>query len=99
MIVSATKMYFVLSLSCSLSPSLALDGCPLVRNRHKISLHSSNKSGLVQRWLDNSGGFASNDHGDRFPNSLHLFQDIILAHEVNNAYHKLVLFFIDTNKD
>ena len=76
-----------------------LDDCPFCADSHKITFHGVCKPCLVQRWLDNRGCLTPNYHRKALPDALHLLQDIILAHEINDSHYQLHIFFVNPNKN
>jgi hypothetical protein len=72
---------------------------PLGRDSHEVSLHGSCKSTLVQWWLNDRRRFATNHHGKALAHALHLLEDIVLTHKINNSDHKLVVFRIHAHKN
>mmetsp|Transcript_28081 Transcript_28081/g.65922 ORF Transcript_28081/g.65922 Transcript_28081/m.65922 type:complete len:251 (-) Transcript_28081:2474-3226(-) len=71
---------------------------PFTRNCHEVAFHRICETSLVQRWLNNSWSFATYHHRQRFPNTFHLFQDVILSHKIDNAYHQFHFFLVNTHQ-
>jgi len=60
---------------------------PFGRNCHKIPLHRICKTGFVEGRLNDCRGFTTDNHRETLSNTLHLLQNIILPHKVNDSNH------------
>ena len=78
---------------------LYLHCCILRGNRHKVPLHGIGETLLVEWWLYNGRGFTPDHHWQRFANTFHLFQNVVLTHEINDTYHQFPIVLVYTNQN
>jgi hypothetical protein len=73
--------------------------CPFAGNGHEVPFHSVSETCFIKRWLDDCRSLAANNHRKTFTDTFHLLQDIILAHEVDDAHYKFHSLLVNSNQD
>ena len=76
-----------------------LDARPFARDGHEVPLHGIREASFVQGRLDDGGRFRSHHHREALSHALHLFQDVVLSHEVDDAHDELHLLLVDADQD
>jgi hypothetical protein len=72
---------------------------PLIGHSHKVPLHCETKSLAVLTGLDDRGLSLAGEHADTLAHALHLLDDVVLAHVVDDAHHDLVTVLIEAHQD